>query len=184
MAIQRFIKRDDIIEGQYIPTSPIEDYIWTGLSGDTADWLPNPALMSPLTTKGDLLGFNTADDRFPVGVDGYEIVADSTVPLGVKWQYKANLQKEVTGSTYTVLITDDRYTIFFNRATAITVTVDSLALNNIEVDFYNYGAGAVTFVQGSTTLSSPDGVTLLQYKVCALFKFMANNIFILKGELI
>lgn len=40
---------------------------------------------SPLTTKGDLFGFSTVDDRFPVGVDGQVIQADSAQALGVKY---------------------------------------------------------------------------------------------------
>jgi len=40
---------------------------------------------SPLTTKGDLLGFSSADARIPVGANGYVLTADSTQTLGVKW---------------------------------------------------------------------------------------------------
>lgn len=44
---------------------------------------------SPLTTKGDLYGFDTADARLPVGSDGQSLVADSAEPLGVKWSTPA-----------------------------------------------------------------------------------------------
>jgi hypothetical protein len=40
---------------------------------------------SPLTAKGDLWGFGTADARVPVGADGQCLVADSTNAVGVKW---------------------------------------------------------------------------------------------------
>lgn len=40
---------------------------------------------SPLTTKGDLLGYDTANDRIPVGTNGQVLTADSTQALGVKW---------------------------------------------------------------------------------------------------
>jgi len=40
---------------------------------------------SPLTTKGDLWGYNTADARVPVGTDGYLLYADSTQATGIKW---------------------------------------------------------------------------------------------------
>jgi hypothetical protein len=40
---------------------------------------------SPLTTKGDLFGYNTAAARIPVGADTYVLTADSTQALGVKW---------------------------------------------------------------------------------------------------
>ena len=40
---------------------------------------------SPLTTKGDLYGFNTVDDRIPVGTDGQVLSANSANPIGVEW---------------------------------------------------------------------------------------------------
>jgi len=40
---------------------------------------------SALTTKGDILGFDTAPNRVPVGSNGDVLTADSTQPLGVKW---------------------------------------------------------------------------------------------------
>ena len=40
---------------------------------------------SPLTTKGDVLGFAAAPDRIPVGADGQVLAANSAVALGVEW---------------------------------------------------------------------------------------------------
>jgi hypothetical protein len=40
---------------------------------------------SPLTTKGDLYGFDSANNRIPVGSDTQVLTADSTQTLGVKW---------------------------------------------------------------------------------------------------
>ena len=40
---------------------------------------------SPLTTKGDLYGFSTVDDRLPVGADGYVLSADSAEATGLSW---------------------------------------------------------------------------------------------------
>jgi len=40
---------------------------------------------SPLTTKGDLFGFDTADARIPVGTNGQVLTANSAVALGVEW---------------------------------------------------------------------------------------------------
>lgn len=41
---------------------------------------------SPLTTKGDLYGFDTAGNRVPIGANKTILVADSTQALGLKWQ--------------------------------------------------------------------------------------------------
>jgi len=40
---------------------------------------------SPLTTKGDLYGYNTTNARIPIGTDGQILTADSTAALGLKW---------------------------------------------------------------------------------------------------
>jgi hypothetical protein len=40
---------------------------------------------SPLTTKGDVLGFSTLNARIPVGSNNQVLTADSTQTLGLKW---------------------------------------------------------------------------------------------------
>jgi hypothetical protein len=61
------------------------------LGGGTTNFLradgtwATPGGSSPLTTKGDLHGFDTGDARIPVGANGTVLTADSTVALGVKW---------------------------------------------------------------------------------------------------
>lgn len=40
---------------------------------------------SPLTTKGDLYGYDTDDARLAVGTDGQVLVADSASAIGLKW---------------------------------------------------------------------------------------------------
>lgn len=42
-------------------------------------------ITSPLTTKGDLWAFGTADTREPIGPDGDVLTADSTQANGMKW---------------------------------------------------------------------------------------------------
>lgn len=41
--------------------------------------------LSPLTTKGDILGFSTLNARVPIGADGFVLTADATQALGLKW---------------------------------------------------------------------------------------------------
>lgn len=48
-----------------------------------------PTDQTPLTTKGDLFTFDTADARLGVGTNGQTLVADSTASTGLKWQTPA-----------------------------------------------------------------------------------------------
>jgi len=54
-------------------------------SGGAVRNLSNIGAGSPLTTKGDIFGFDTANARIPVGTDGQVLTADSVEALGVKW---------------------------------------------------------------------------------------------------
>jgi len=54
-------------------------------SGGTAPEWATSADQTPLTTKGDLFGFNTADARIPIGTNGHILTADSAQSLGLKW---------------------------------------------------------------------------------------------------
>lgn len=54
---------------------------WTVYSADGT----TKSFSSPLTTKGDIWGYSTEDDRIPVGADGEILVANSAQALGVEW---------------------------------------------------------------------------------------------------
>jgi len=41
---------------------------------------------SPLTTKGDLYGFSTVEDRLPIGTNYKILMADSSQAIGFKWE--------------------------------------------------------------------------------------------------
>jgi hypothetical protein len=43
------------------------------------------ALVSPLTTKGDLLAYSNAPGRLPAGANGQVLTADATATFGIKW---------------------------------------------------------------------------------------------------
>ena len=44
----------------------------------------------PLTTKGDLFGYDTANARIPIGSDAQVLTADSSQSLGLKWSTPAS----------------------------------------------------------------------------------------------
>jgi hypothetical protein len=55
---------------------------WDVIAGDGAQ---GPSGTSALTTKGDILTFDTAPNRLAVGTDGQALVADSTQAKGIAW---------------------------------------------------------------------------------------------------
>ena len=59
-------------------------------SGGTAPEWATTADQTPLTTKGDLFGYDTADARIPIGTTGHILTADSTQSLGLKWAAPAS----------------------------------------------------------------------------------------------
>jgi hypothetical protein len=54
------------------------------VSGGVPAWTTT-ADVTPLTTKGDLFTFDTADARLGVGTNGQTLVADSSTSTGLKW---------------------------------------------------------------------------------------------------
>ena len=73
------------------------------LKADGTFAVPAGGTSSPLTTKGDIWGYDTTNDRVPVGTDGQVLTAHSAAALGVQWQTPAagalvQLQQQVLAS--------------------------------------------------------------------------------------
>ena len=80
----------------------------TGSASAAPTWQPAPA--GSVTTKGDLLGYDTAPDRIPVGSNGQVLTADSTQALGLKWAAGGGGSSPLTtkGDVYGYSSTDAR----------------------------------------------------------------------------
>ena len=90
-------------QGAYVFLSNAKSGVYPGV-GEAADWnkinqfygasaeaaqlgfFTPEFLVSPLTTKGDLFAFSTADIRFPVGSTDQFLGVDVTAAAGISWQ--------------------------------------------------------------------------------------------------
>lgn len=107
-------------------------------SGATAPEWATTADQTPLTTKGDLFGFDTADARIPVGTNGHILTADSTQSLGLKWAAPA-----AAGFTFA----------------AYTPTYTNFTLGNGSVIARYAESGKLVFFQVQVTLGSTSSVS-------------------------
>ena len=92
----------------------------TTVDKTTAQTLTNKTLTSPvlttpsistITTKGDLLGFDTALNRVPIGTNNQVLTADSAQALGLKWATPASGGGQTLISTNTLSSTSTTITI-------------------------------------------------------------------------
>jgi hypothetical protein len=82
-------------------------------SGGTAPEWATTADQTPLTTKGDLFGFDTADARIPVGTNGHVLTADSAQGLGVKWAAPASgALTKISSAPFSAISTIDIDSLF------------------------------------------------------------------------
>jgi hypothetical protein len=98
-------------------------------SGATAPEWATTADQTPLTTKGDLFGFDTADARIPIGTNGHVLTADSTQSLGLKWAAPAS------GATFAGASATN--TSATQSIPNITFTALTFAQENFDTDGYH-----------------------------------------------
>jgi len=87
-----------------------------------------------------------------------------------------------TGTTYTVLSTDNGKVVTLNNGSAITVTVPTLSAG-FSCTFVQKGAGQVTFTASGTTISNAHSQTKTfgQYAVVTLYG-LSSTAFVLAGD--
>jgi hypothetical protein len=131
------------------------DYIQTGAS-------------LPLTTKGDVLGYNTAAARIPIGTDGQVLTADSTQSLGLKWATSAAggggkvLQVVYASYSTTTSTTSTSYSDTGLTANITPSATSSKVLVLVTHPFTKAkdaaGNGGIQIMRGSTTLIASNGL--------------------------
>jgi len=133
-------------------------------------------ISSPLTTKGDLFTYDTADARLPIGTDGQILIADSTQSIGLKWGTVSSGSPDVfqlAASDETSDLTIGAGKITFRLPSAITLTDVRASVNtaptgaNLIVDINVNGTSIFTTdlleidagEKTSTTAVTPPNIT-------------------------
>jgi hypothetical protein len=83
--------------------------------------------VTPLTTKGDLFTFDTADARLGVGTNGQTLVADSTASTGLKWATPAAAASGytfITRQTFSAVATADIDSIFTSTYETYQIVIE------------------------------------------------------------
>ena len=124
-------------------------------------------ISSPLTTKGDLWGYDTAGNRIPVGSNNQVLTADSTQALGVKWAtpVSGSLTSIATGTfsgaSTTISSIPQTYSYLYLLIQGIyssTANEIKIAPNNDSANAYSTGTynGAVR-TNSATSIRSGNG---------------------------
>lgn len=118
--------------------------------------------LSPLTTKGDILGYSTLNARVPVGADGTYLVADSTQTLGVKWSATGtsslNIPNATDWASFTPTWSSDGTPPALGNG-----TISGRYRRNgdsVDVEYYLTPGGTTTFGTGSYSMSLPAGLVI------------------------
>lgn len=122
---------------------------------------------SPLTTKGDLYTFDTADARLGVGANGTVLTADSAETTGLKWATPAGgggkvLQVVQATTTTEVSLTSANWTdsnlsasITPSAATSKILVLTTQVINLNQSDDTGIMAGGTRLLRGATTIFTP-----------------------------
>lgn len=148
--------------------------------------------LSPLSAKGDILGYGTANQRIPIGSDGSTLIADSTQASGLKWGTAPAFElttfpnTDVASTPYVMITTD--VIIGVKLASAVTITLLSApADGRIAIIKDRSGAGAthnITILAGAgdTIQGAASQVISTNYGFAHLYYDAADKIWYLIGS--
>lgn len=100
--------------------------------GREANVTANGTGSSPLTTKGDVYTYSTADDRLGVGADGMVLTADSAQATGLKWATPASGSFAVLVPTGSVNGVNKAFV--FASAPSVIVLDNGTTMNKVNSD--------------------------------------------------
>jgi len=159
--------RISVSNGDGATGNPVVDLVDTGVtpgtyantnltvdeSGRITNATNGSASGAPLTTKGDIFGYDTADARIPVGTDGYVLTADSTDPLGVSYKPPGTPTLPVTtkGDLLGFSTVADRVPVGSNGQVLTSDSTNSLGVS--------WKGSTSTLIQKIVTTASQSAVT-------------------------
>ena len=101
------------IRGETVSTATVADDQYLKYSSDSSEWqFVNIVGDDKLTTKGDLLAYNTADSetRFAVGTNDYVLMADSSATNGFNWKKVVDASVDASAAIDATKIADGSVT--------------------------------------------------------------------------
>ena len=140
------------------------------VSGGVPAWTTTSDV-TPLTTKGDLFTFDTADARLGVGTNGQTLVADSTASTGLKWA-TPTAASFVGASIYASSQTITRGTyskIAYANEDYDTDSFHDNSTNNTRMTIPTGKGGKYLIIANIQMPSSTDTNAIILYKNGALF---------------
>ncbi len=111
-----------------------------GDKGDTGD--TGSAGSVPLTTKGDIMSYDTDDQRVAVGTNGQVLTADSAEATGVKWATSA-------ASAFSGAL------VYSSTGSSLSTTASAIAWDTEDYDVGGWHDNAIN----NSRLTVPSGVT-------------------------
>jgi hypothetical protein len=141
-------------------------------------------ISSPLTTKGDIWGYNTTNARIPVGTDGQLLKADSTNALGVSWATVSSggmtlISETVASGLSSLSLSSIPQTykqlllVWSGVYTSDNATGFSLRLNNDSGG--NYNSSSLAYAGSGFTIDNQYANTQISSTVFSPFGFKNNS---------